>query len=259
RQRTDQLDPASAAAQLLQRPGRVRAADQEAGGQPAQDDPRRRPALAPRGLERAGALAGLPRAAVDQLLAAFDPAPDGLEVHGAPACDAGAGASASSASSSSSSSPIPSRASCRRVACMPAWSKKTDTRQMATPVTTRLSTVQIANAASHVSPNRTSSAVSTPIDSSQADAPNTIATANHASARPSALRASARSADTSLRSARPVSSAESSVARPAAPIRRTLSSRCGGLSCSAPASPAAGSSRSVTCLPFAAATAAYLS
>src|SRR3546814_4502763 len=64
RQCADQLDPASAAAQLLQYPGRIGAAGQEAGGQPGDDDPCRRPAFAPGGLERVRAHAGLQRAAV---------------------------------------------------------------------------------------------------------------------------------------------------------------------------------------------------
>src|SRR3546814_2478402 len=45
RQCADQLDPASAAAKLLQYPGRIGAAGQEAGGQPGDDDPCRRPAF----------------------------------------------------------------------------------------------------------------------------------------------------------------------------------------------------------------------
>src|SRR3546814_8047272 len=80
----------SAAAQLLQYPGRIGAAGQEAGGQPGDDDPCRRPAFAPGGLERVRAHAGLQRAAVDQLFAALDASADRLELHCAPACGAGA-------------------------------------------------------------------------------------------------------------------------------------------------------------------------
>src|SRR5690606_4333985 len=116
------------------------AADQEAGREAGEDDPGRRPARAPGGLERVRAHACLQRAAFDQLFATLDAAADRVELHGAPACVAGAWAASPPASSSSSfSSPIPKRASWRRVACMPAWSKNTDTRHAAKPVTPRLS------------------------------------------------------------------------------------------------------------------------
>src|SRR3546814_6543743 len=79
------------------------AAGQEAGGQPGDDDPRRRPAFAPGGLERVRAHAGLQRAAVDQLFAALDASADCLELHCAPACGAGAVSSPASSSSFSRS------------------------------------------------------------------------------------------------------------------------------------------------------------
>ncbi|KAG0921902.1 hypothetical protein G6F31_020124 [Rhizopus arrhizus] len=63
--------------------------------------------------------------------------------------------------------------------------------------------------------------------SSQADAPNTIATPAQASARPNALRASAKSAEANRRNERSECLAESAAARPAAPTWRMLSSSGG--------------------------------
>src|SRR5690606_2192095 len=131
------------------------------------------------GLERVRAHTRLQRAAFDQLFAALDAAEDRVELHGVPACGAGAGWPPASSSSSSLSSPMPRRASCRRVACMPAWSKNTETRHAAKPVTPRLSAAQSANDTSQDTPSECSSAISAPIASSQAEAPNTIATATH--------------------------------------------------------------------------------
>src|SRR3546814_18234398 len=92
--------------------------------------------------------------------------------------------------------------------CSSDLSKNTETRHAAKPVTPRLSAAQIANDASHDSPSDCSSAVSTPITISQAEAPNTIATATQASARPLALTAMARSPETTRGTARQEPSAD---------------------------------------------------
>src|SRR5690606_38407413 len=69
--------------------------------------------------------------------------------------------------------------------------------------------------------------ISAAISSSQAEAPNAIATAVSASVRPNALRASEMSAASRMRNALPASRPASNVARPAAPSSRTASSMPG--------------------------------
>src|SRR4249919_3184670 len=69
-----------------------------------------------------------------------------------------------------------------------------------------------------------SHAISAAISSSQADAPNAIATPVNASVRPNALRASEMSADSRMRNALDASRPASQVARPVAPSSRSDSS-----------------------------------